>query len=79
MSSNFIDGSVVLFTQNERSFTFTGAWYIPTCLLDGQDKTKIMNFQFVASIKNAFCGDLKPQRLHESDFLLRRQQKIKDK
>lgn len=30
-----------------------------------------MNFQFVASIKNAFGGDLKLQKLHESDFLLK--------
>lgn len=71
MSFNFIDCSVVSFSENERSFTFTGAWYAPTCLLDGQDETKIMNLQFVASIKITFGGDLKPQRLHKSDFLLK--------
>lgn len=70
ISFHFIDYSVGLFSENE-SFTFTGAWCFSTCLLDRQDKTKGMNFQFAASIRNAFGGDLNPQMLHESDFLLK--------
>lgn len=60
MFLNVIDDSVALCSENERSFAFTDACYIPTCLLDGQDKTKIMTFQPVASIKNTFGADLKP-------------------
>lgn len=66
-SFNFTDCSVVSFSEDE-SFAFTGACYIPTCLLDGQDKTKIMNLKLVASIKNAFGGDFKPRMLHKADF-----------